>query len=174
MSGEGVVALAGNPRSGSRTLDAAVEIAETLAKGAGHDDPVALVDLSELAPRLLSPGPPPDVTAARERVAAAKVLVVAGPTYKGTYTGLLKVFLDGLPSRALAGTVALPVLVMGDPRHALAVEVHLRPLLVELGASVPTPGLALVEADLPRLREVLDPWQAAVGPHVRAALDGRP
>ncbi|PZG08446.1 FMN reductase [Nonomuraea aridisoli] len=169
-----MVALVGNPRGGTRTFDAAVEIAETLAKGAGHDDPVALVDLSALAPRLLAPVPPPEVTAARERVAAAKVLVVAGPTYKGTYTGLLKVFLDGLPSRALAGTLALPVLVMGDPRHALAVEVHLRPLLVELGASVPTPGLALVEADLPRLREVLDLWQAAVAPHVRAALDGRP
>ncbi|PZG09307.1 FMN reductase [Nonomuraea aridisoli] len=168
-----MVALVGNPRPGSRTLGAAVEIAETLVKEAGHDDPVTLVDLSALAPRLLAPVPPPEVTAVRERVAAAKVLVVAGPTYKGTYTGLLKVFLDGLPSRALAGTLALPVLVMGDPRHALAVEVHLRPLLVELGAAVPTPGLALLEADLPRLREVLEPWQAAVAPQVRAALAER-
>ena len=28
---------------------------------------------------------------------------------------------------------------MGDPKHALAVEVHFRPLLVELGVLVPPP-----------------------------------
>ncbi|MEV4012441.1 hypothetical protein AB0J35_18225 [Nonomuraea angiospora] len=80
--------------------------------------------------------------------------------------GLLKAVLDRLISRALAGTVALPLLVMDDARHALAVEVPLRPLLVELGV-VPTPGLALVEADLPRLPEVLERWQTAVTPQVK-------
>ncbi|MEV4110103.1 hypothetical protein [Nonomuraea sp. NPDC049695] len=47
---------------------------------------------------------------------------------------------------------------------------HLRPLLVELGAVVPTPGLALVEADLPRLPEVLERRRTAVTPQVRVAL----
>jgi FMN reductase len=57
---------------------------------------------------------------------------------------------------------ALPLLVMGSPRHALAVEVHLRPLLVELGATVPTPGLAVVESDLERIEEILAEWAATV------------
>lgn len=57
---------------------------------------------------------------------------------------------------------ALPLLVMGSPRHALAVDVHLRPLLVELGANVPTPGLAVVEADIDRLDDVLAEWAANV------------
>ncbi|TMR89040.1 NADPH-dependent FMN reductase [Nonomuraea basaltis] len=170
MSGGNVVALVGNPRSGSRTLAVAVEAAETLAKHIGHDAPVELVDLSALGPHLLSPSPFPDVEVALELVTEADVIVVASPTYKGTYAGLLKAFLDRLPSQALVGTVALPLLVMGDARHALAVEVHLRPLLVELGAVVPTPGLALVEADLPRLPEVLERWHTAVAPQVRAAL----
>ncbi|HEX4817965.1 MAG TPA: NAD(P)H-dependent oxidoreductase [Nonomuraea sp.] len=169
MSGE-VVALVGNPRGGSRTLGAAVDAAGTLARRIGHDAPIELVDLSALAPHLLAASPAPGVELALDLVAGAEVLLVASPTYKGTYTGLLKVFLDRLPHRALAGTVALPLLVMGDARHALAVEVHLRPLLVELGATVPTPGLALVEADLPRLPEVLEQWHAAVAPQVRAAL----
>ncbi|GAA3141620.1 hypothetical protein GCM10020001_075520 [Nonomuraea salmonea] len=108
-----------------------------------------MIDLSALGPHLLSPGVSTGVEVALELVAEASVLVVASPTYKGTYTGLLKAFLDRLPPQALAGKAALPLLVMGDARHALAVEVHLRPLLVELGATVPTPGLAVVEADLP-------------------------
>lgn len=170
VSSGNVVALVGNPRGGSRTLAVAVEAAETLARHIGHDAPVELVDLSALGPHLLSPSPSPDVEVALELVAEADAVVVASPTYKGTYTGLLKAFLDRLPSQALAGTVALPLLVMGDARHALAVEVHLRPLLVELGAVVPTPGLALVEADLPRLPEVLERWHTAVAPQVRAAL----
>ena len=89
--------------------------------------------------------------------AGADLVVVTSPTFKGSYTGLLKVFLDRLPHRALAGTIALPLLVMGAPRHALAVEVHLRPLLVELGATVPTPGLAVLESQLDDLGGVLRP-----------------
>jgi FMN reductase len=40
--------------------------------------------------------------------------------------------------------------------------VHLRPLLVELGATVPTPGLAVVESELGRIEEILAEWAAAV------------
>ena len=72
-------------------------------------------------------------------------------------------FLDRLGYRALGSAVALPVLVMKHPEHALAVEVHLRPLLVELGATVPTPGLAVLESDLGRLDRVLVPWAHRVG-----------
>ncbi|WP_236004259.1 NADPH-dependent FMN reductase [Nonomuraea antri] len=134
-----------------------------------------VVDLSALGPHLLSPVPHPGVEVALELVTEADVLVVASPTYKGTYTGLLKAFLDRLPSGALAGSAALPLLVMGDPAHSLAVEVHLRPLLVELGAFVPTPGLALLESQLPNLREVLRRWADRVAPQVAAALgEGAP
>jgi len=40
----------------------------------------------------------------------------------------------------LERAAALPLLVMKSAQHALAVGVHLRPLLVELGATVPTQG----------------------------------
>ncbi|MEZ0074427.1 NADPH-dependent FMN reductase [Planotetraspora sp. GP83] len=120
------------------------------------------VDLAGLAPHLFAPEPSPGVEVALELVRDADILVVASPTYKGTYTGLLKAFLDKLPPQALAGKAALPLLVMGDAKHALAVEVHLRPLLVELGAFVPTPGLAILESQIPDLDDVLEKWAGVV------------
>ncbi|PRX69542.1 FMN reductase [Nonomuraea fuscirosea] len=180
-----VVALVGNPREGSRTLTLASRAAQAVGRrlnpaglsasangtsGRSHEE----VDLSALGPHLLAPGAHPGVEVALELVREASVLVVASPTYKGTYTGLLKSFLDRLPPQALAGTVALPLLVMGDAEHALAVEVHLRPLLVELGASVPTPGLAFLEADFPRLEEVVAAWADRIAPQVRAIAALRP
>ena len=160
------VTLVGNPREGSRTRTAAERAAEVVAARIGHTGERQVVDLATLAPVLLAPKPPAEVGAALDLVAGAQVLVVAGPTYKGTYTGLLKVFLDRLPSQALAGTTALPILVMGDARHALAVETHLRPLLVELGATVPTPGLALLESEIVAPEEVLGRWADRVAPQI--------
>ncbi|GAA4612224.1 NAD(P)H-dependent oxidoreductase [Actinoallomurus liliacearum] len=154
--GPKVVVLVGNPRPASRTHAVADRAARAIAPGVRPET----VDLTELADRLLSRDPGPLLDEAVSRVTSADLLLVASPTYKGTYTGLLKSFLDRVPS--LAGVTALPLLVMGSPRHALAVEVHLRPLLVELGATVPTPGLAVVEADIDRLDEVLAGWAAAV------------
>ncbi|GAA4635072.1 NAD(P)H-dependent oxidoreductase [Actinoallomurus vinaceus] len=154
--GTRVVVLVGNPRPESRTHAVAARTARAIAPGTTPET----VDLTELADRLFSRAPSPRLDDAVAKVSSADLLVVASPTYKGTYTGLLKAFLDRVPS--LSGVTALPLLVMGSPRHALAVEVHLRPLLVELGASVPTPGLAVVESDLDRLDEVLAEWAATV------------
>ncbi|MBG0830220.1 NAD(P)H-dependent oxidoreductase [Planomonospora sp. ID67723] len=165
-----LVALVGNPRADSRTRAVAVAAAEEVGRRIGHDGPPEVVDLSALGPHLLTPGPSAGVEVALELVAGADVLVVASPTYKATYTGLLKVFLDRLPGGALAGTVALPLLVMGDPRHALAVELHLRPVLVELGAHVPTPGLALPESELPDLGRALTRWADRIAPQAAAVI----
>jgi FMN reductase len=164
------VTLIGNPKAGSRT--AAVALAATRAVIAAADVQARheTVDLSALACRLLLPQASAAIEDAVEEVLRADVLLVASPTYKGTYTGLLKVFLDRLGYRALASTIALPMLVMKHPEHSLAVEVHMRPLLIELGATVPTPGLAVMESDLGRLDHVLLPWARRVsGPVIARA-----
>ena len=108
------------------------------------------------------PEPCAAVEDAADQVLSADLLLVASPTFKGTYSGLLKVFLDRLPYKGLQDTTALPLLVMNSPLHALAVDVHLRPLLVELGASVPAPGLAVLESELDELDRVLHPWTSQV------------
>ncbi len=132
-----VVALVGNPRPASRTHTAALQLRDALAGGGD----TALVDLAEL--------PPGGDDGARAAVAAAEVLVVASPTYKATYTGLLKLFLDGYGPAPLSGVEAVPLMIGAAPHHALAVDVHLTPLLLELGASVPRRGLYVLESELP-------------------------
>ena len=154
--------LVGNPKPQSRTLHAARLAAEAASRHARLDPAFEITDLSVLARRLLLDEPSAAVEDALERVTSADLLLVASPTYKGTYSGLLKVFLDRLGHRALSGVTALPMLVMRVPQHALAVEVHLRPLLTELGAAVPAPGLAFLESDLSRPSDVLEPWAAQV------------
>ena len=96
--------------------------------------------------------------------------MVASPTYKATYTGLLKLFLDRFAGGTGLRGVAVPLMLGAGPDHALAPELHLRPLLVELGASVPTASLYVLdrEHDQP---ESYDAWLAQSRPIVQAILD---
>ncbi|WP_328499835.1 NAD(P)H-dependent oxidoreductase [Streptomyces sp. NBC_00457] len=129
------VAVVGNPKAGSRTRDAA----ERLAAALGLDCEV--IEVTALGPGLLTWGDP-GVTAAVEQVRSADLVIAASPTYKGTYTGLLKLFLDQFPTATgLAGQVALPLMLGAGPAHALAPELTLKPVLVELGATCPAQGL---------------------------------
>jgi len=79
-------------------------------------------------------------------VGAADLVVVASPTYKGTYTGLLKLFLDRFASGDGLRGVAIPLMLGGSPAHSLAPELALRPLLSELGGTVPGRALYIVDS----------------------------
>jgi FMN reductase len=164
------VVIVGNPRPASRTLTVAGSAARAVTWAAGLPDRPVTIDLCVLARHLLLPEPSPAVEEALDQVIGADLLLVVSPTYQGTYTGLLKVFLDRVPHRALGGTMALPLMLMAFAEHAPAVDAHLRPLLVELGASVPVPGLAVLESDLDRLDSVLEPW----ADQVAGVLAGHP
>jgi FMN reductase len=161
--------LVGNPKPQSTTLRIARLAAEAVSGRAGLATDPAIVDLSVLARRLLLDEPAPAVDDALEQVSGTELLLVASPTYKATYSGLLKVFLDRLGHRALDGVIALPMLVMRVPQHALAVDVHLRPLLTELGAAMPAPGLAFLESDAAQPDLVLGPWSQQVTAALRQA-----
>jgi FMN reductase len=100
-------------------------------------------------------------------VAAADVAVFASPTYKACYTGMLKAFLDRYGSNGLAGVLAVPVMTGGWAGHTLAVEVHLRPVLVELGATVPARGLYVTEPELTDVDAAIAGWVAAAVPLIR-------
>src|SRR6202021_2230406 len=103
-------------------------------------------------------------------VAVSSVAIFASPTYKASYTGLLKAFLDRYGSNGLAGVVAVPVMTGGWPGHLLAVEVHLRPVLVELGAIVPTRGLYVTEPELADLGTAVAKWADTAVPIVTASV----
>jgi FMN reductase len=151
----GLVVVSGNPRPGSRTLGVAEAVGHRLAAvlGLPEADPI---DLALLAPEVLTGSPA--VAAARDRVAAARLVVVATPVYKASYTGLLKGFLDGYGPDGLADVVVVPVVVSGNPAHSLAGDVQLRPVLVELGAVVPTRTFAVTEGQLADVEPLLGAW----------------
>lgn len=167
----GVVLLVGNPAPDSRTLEVGRELAGRLTDELGGDG-FDTIDLAGLAPWVFG-ADRGDVIAAQKRVAAADILIVATPVYKASYTGLLKAFLDGFGPNALSGTVAVPLVVSASAAHALVGEVHLRPLLVELGASVPSRAITFTEAQLGDASAVIGAWAAtATDPIARAVAGG--
>jgi FMN reductase len=152
-----VLAVIGNPRPESRTH----RLARTLvSEVAAALDATVLeeVDLALLGAAVLDWGDAA-AGAAVKRVLAADVLVLSSPTYKGSYSGLLKAFLDRVGGGALAGAAAIPILLGGAPHHTLAVNVHFAPLLVELGAVVPG-GLFVLEADVDAFPAFAADWVA--------------
>lgn len=159
-----IAVVTGNPKPASRTLAAATLVAERLGGG----PPEVVIDIVELGPGLLGWGDP-GVTAAIESVQKSDAVVVASPTFKATYTGLLKLFLDQIPADGLAGVVAVPMMLGAGPGHALAPELLLKPVLVEAGATCPTKGLYVLDTayDDPATYE---PWLSVARPQVLAAL----
>jgi FMN reductase len=158
------VVLVGNPKPRSRTYQAAHLVAEQLA---GRPAELS-IDLADLGAALLDWS---DSTVAGlvAAVQASDLAVVASPTYKATYTGLLKLFLDRIPGGALAGVTAVPLMLGGHWKHALAADLLLKPVLVELGATCPTRGLFLLESEYTG-GETLDSWLELARPQLAATL----
>jgi FMN reductase len=152
-----IAVVTGNPKPASRTHSVALAVAGALAKEFPDAETDPVIDLAAYAPRLFDWADEQlgELTA---QVAAADIAVFASPTYKAAYTGMLKAFLDRYGSNGLAGVAAVPVMTGGWPGHLLAVEVHLRPVLVELGATVPTRGLYVTEPELADLDKPVSKW----------------
>jgi FMN reductase len=90
------------------------------------------------------------------RVSESDLAVFASPTYKASYTGLLKAFLDRYPANGLHGVIALPVHTGGDLSHAMSPTVNLATLLMELGAIIPGRGFYFVANHMDRLDEIVE------------------
>lgn len=136
-----VTVVVGNPKPASRTVRAANLLAESLSGNPAD----MVVDVVSLGAGILGWGDP-GTKAAVEAVANANVVVFGSPTFKASYTGLLKLFLDQFPTGdGLLGTVAIPLMLGAGPAHAMAPDLLLKPVLVELGATCPTPGLYLLD-----------------------------
>ncbi len=161
--------IVGNPKPQSRTRQIAEDLAQRVAATTGAEV-LPTVDLIDHAAELFA-WPAPSVDSLNEQLRSSTYAIIATPTYKASYTGLLKAFLDRYPARGLDGVTAIPVFTTASDEHALAVEFTLRPLLVELGASVPTRGLAFATPRFDRRDEILDEWTASEGRLLLPALD---
>lgn len=154
-----IAVVVGNPKPRSRTLVIAEAVAERVAAATGATvGPV--VDLCDHG-RDVHVWPHEGLAAISDEVAACELVVVASPTYKASYTGLLKAFLDRYANDGLAGTVAVPVMTGASREHAMAIDTMLRPLLVELGASVPARGLYFVISQMDQLDAAVEQWAGA-------------
>lgn len=175
------VVLVGNPRAGSRTAALARTLVQALHEpptapagtGPVGTGPVEILELADLVGVSFSDVP----SAARhphqdpwQSLRSASLLVVATPTYKGTYTGLLKIFLDELSAGDLHGVTAVPVVIAGRADHREAVVSALSTLLSELGATL-TPPLALLEPEVSRSQELTRAWADEHHSRVRHLLD---
>lgn len=71
-----------------------------------------------------------------DAIAAAPVVLLATPVYRGSLTGTLKNLLDHVPVDALGDTI-VPIVSMGaSNHHLLGAERHLRDVLAFFGAIV--------------------------------------
>ncbi|HWG23986.1 NAD(P)H-dependent oxidoreductase [Actinospica sp.] len=158
--------VVGNPKPASRTFQSAVHVVEQLTGAA----PELSIDLAAFGSGLLD-WSDAEVGAAVEAVRGLDLVVFASPTYKASYTGLLKVFLDRFPSNGLDGVVAVPLMLGAGPGHQLAPEVFLKPVLAELGAVLPTRALYVLDSayDDPAAYEA---WLGSARPRIRSAVDG--
>ena len=160
----------GNPKAQSRTLALAEAVAGAAAEATGLDGTDRLtVDLAELGPQLFDWSSAP-VREAVDGIRSCALVVVASPTYKASYTGILKSFLDWFSTTDLLGVTVVPVMTGAGAHHALAVEVHLRPVLVELGATLPTRGLYVTEGELADADVTITTWLDAAGAQLRRAV----
>jgi FMN reductase len=158
-----VAVVVGNPKPASRTLDAAVHVARELV----DQEPDLVVDLGTLGPAVLD-WQDPEVALLVEEVGSADLVVVASPTYKSTYTGLLKVFLDRFAGGTGLRGIVVPLMLGAGPGHALAPEVSLRPVLAELGGTA-VRGLYVLE-DQHDDPAAYAGWLASVRPTVSSLL----
>jgi FMN reductase len=148
-----VSVVVGNPKPQSRTLKVATTLVERLLNPGSYD--LTVIDLADHESEIFT-WPSERMAALNGVVAASDLVVFASPTYKATFTGLLKAFLDRYPANGLAGVVAIPVLTIADGTHTMAPTHNFAPLLAELGAIVPGRGFAFVSSQMDRLEELVE------------------
>ncbi|HEX2807700.1 MAG TPA: NAD(P)H-dependent oxidoreductase [Kineosporiaceae bacterium] len=164
----------GNPRPASRTAALASAVLDAITTSLDVRPVVReVIDLGALIGELGAPlgaGSAQRYADPLAQLHRAGLAVIATPTYKGSYTGLLKSFLDHVAAGALRGVIAVPVITVGSPAHTLAADVHLRPLLLELGAVTPTAALVVGEQDLADPGGVIASWLIEAAPVLRRLL----
>jgi len=142
-----VLLISGSPSAASRSTALLEAVGERLERRGARVERVAVRELPA-QPLLLAEWAHPAIAQAIEKVAQARVVVVATPVYKAAYSGVVKVFLDLLSQGALKGKTVLPLATGGSPHHMLALDYALRPVLQALAARHILPGVYATDAQI--------------------------
>lgn len=130
-----VVAVNGSPQQGSRT---GLLISHVLASMTElFTSTRSIINLSEAGPELLVAMSRNELTPRGRRLTSkveeADLLLIGTPVYGGSFTGVLKHFLDLLDTDRLTGKPAI-IIANGEHRnHEFLMEQQLRPLLSVMG-----------------------------------------
>lgn len=140
-----VVGIVGSPHVPSRsTLLLRHAVDEVRARGAT----VAILDLVLLpADALLGRVKHDGVEAAIGTVLGAALVLAATPTYRASYSGLLKCFFDLLPQDSLQGKVGVPIVTGASLDDLRAAGQAVRGLFASLGASAVASGAYALDSD---------------------------
>ncbi|WP_269533253.1 NADPH-dependent FMN reductase [Chitinimonas sp. BJYL2] len=159
-----ITILAGSPSATSRS---AALLAHTAKQLSERGYTVRTLDVRDFPPEdlVLARFDQPSIKALQAAVAEADGLVVGTPVYKAAYSGALKLLLDLLPERALAGKVVLPIATGGSPAHMLAVDYALKPVLSALNVKETLQGVYAIDKQIR--------WLDGGGVELDAELDER-
>lgn len=166
-----IVVVSGNPQPGSRTARAAELVGSKVGAWLGWDEAPKLIDLAGVGPALLGWGDP-EVAAMKGELVGADLAVIASPTFKAGISGLLKLFLDQFDHDELGGLTTIAMMTGGGPAHTLAVESQMKPVLVEIGASLPVRGLFVCGPDVDDPGPAIDAWLELAGPVLARSVGG--
>lgn len=128
-------------------------LADRLAAAVADALPAAAIEVVELRPlardladAVVTGFPAGDLRTAVATVTAADAVIAVTPVFAASYSGLFKMFVDGLEPDALRGTPVLLAATAGSARHSLVLEHAMRPLFSYLRAlTVPTAVFAAAE-----------------------------
>ncbi|MGA5821162.1 NADPH-dependent FMN reductase [Kitasatospora sp. NPDC094028] len=160
-----ILVISGSPSPASRTERIGALAADWLTEEGFRTEHLRVRSLPA-GPLLGADVSHPAISRAAEQVARADGVVLATPTYKASFSGLLKAFLDLLPQFGFAGKAVLPLATGGSLAHVLVLDYALRPVLQSLGARHVVQGHFLIDKHV-ELRDGR-PW---ILPESRAGLD---
>jgi FMN reductase len=153
-----ITILVSNPKTGSRTLAAAATMAAALVEALDRRNAVTkVIDLAHYRDRILD-WDDHGITERAARVATSEIVLVASPTYKASDTGILKAFVDRYDQKPWRQSIAVSLMIENSPRHALASDRAMPPLLLEMEAIMPCRGLYVLASDLDRFPGVIADW----------------
>lgn len=135
----------------SSTRLLADRLAEATVVAAHEPVEVAVLELRPLAHALadylLTGFPNGELAEAITVVRRADALIAVTPVFSASYSGLFKMFFDGMPDDVLTGKPVLIAATAGSARHSLVLDHAMRPLFSYLRAAVVPTGVFAATED---------------------------
>jgi FMN reductase len=142
-----VVTISGSPAANARSAALLEYIRVALERRSIGSTSVDVRDFDP-ADLMFARWDSPQVRRVMDLVAQARVVIVATPVYKASYSGVLKTLFDLLPQNALYDKLVLPIAIGGSPSHLLSIDYSLRPVLTALGAEYILRGIYILDSQI--------------------------